>query len=117
VPGSKVRYAEGGGPDPRCYRVDCSKLMRTLPEYHPEWTVREGMEQLREAFERNGLTRDELLGDKYFPHQAAAGAAGGWIHRRFPAVDFRSGTWSSRRSAHEGRDFLRRPRYAPSRSW
>jgi hypothetical protein len=24
------------------------------------------MEQLREAFERNGLTRDELLGDKYF---------------------------------------------------
>ena len=66
VPGSKVRYAEGGGPDPRCYRVDCSKLMRTLPEYQPQWTVREGMEQLRDAFERNGLTRDELLGDKYF---------------------------------------------------
>lgn len=66
VPGSKVRYAEGGGPDPRCYRVDCGKLMRTLPEYQPEWTVRRGMEQLRDAFQRNGLTREALLGDRYF---------------------------------------------------
>ena len=66
VPGSKVRYAEGGGPDPRCYRVDCGKLMRTLPEYRPQWTVRQGMEQLRDAFARNGLTRDEFLGDRYF---------------------------------------------------
>lgn len=66
VPGSKVRYADGGGPDPRCYRVDCSKLVRTLPEYRPQWTVRQGMEQLRDAFQRNGLTREELLGDRYF---------------------------------------------------
>jgi len=66
VPGSKVRYAEGGGPDPRCYRVDCTKLTQRLPEYRPEWNVRRGMEQLRDAFISNGLTRDELLGDKYF---------------------------------------------------
>lgn len=66
VPGSEVKYAEGGGPDPRCYRVDCGKLMRTLPAYRPQWTVRRGMEQLRDAFEANGLTRDELLGDRYF---------------------------------------------------
>lgn len=66
VPGSKVQYAEGGGPDPRCYRVDCGKLMRTLPEYQPQWTVRRGMEQLRDAFKANGLTREELLGDRYF---------------------------------------------------
>src|SRR4029078_9907875 len=25
LPGSRVKYAPGGGPDPRCYRVDCSK--------------------------------------------------------------------------------------------
>jgi nucleoside-diphosphate-sugar epimerase len=66
VPGSKVRYAEGGGPDPRCYRVDCSKLTRTLPEYQPKWTVRRGMEQLRDAFKANKLTSQELLGDRYF---------------------------------------------------
>ena len=66
VPGSKVRYAEGGGPDPRCYRVDCGKLASTLPEYQPEWNVRRGMEQLRDAFQRNGLTKEELFGDRYF---------------------------------------------------
>ena len=66
VSGSKVRYAEGGGPDPRCYRVECSKILRALPAFRPQWTVRRGMEQLRDAFQRNGLTRDELLGDRYF---------------------------------------------------
>jgi nucleoside-diphosphate-sugar epimerase len=66
VPGSTVRYAAGGGPDPRCYRVDCGKLMRTLPEYQPRWTVRLGMEQLRDAFQRNHTTRDEFLGDHFF---------------------------------------------------
>lgn len=66
VPGSKVRYAAGGGPDPRCYRVDCTKLMRTLPEYRPQWTVRRGMEQLSDAFRANGLTRENLFGDRYF---------------------------------------------------
>jgi nucleoside-diphosphate-sugar epimerase len=66
VPGSKVRYAEGGGPDPRCYRVDCGKLIRTLPDYQPAWTVRRGMEQLRDAFQANGLTREDLFGDRYF---------------------------------------------------
>ena len=66
VPGSHVRYAEGGGPDPRCYRVDCTKLMRTLPDFQPQWTVRRGMEQLRDAFKANGLTREDLFGERYF---------------------------------------------------
>jgi len=51
IPGSKVRYAEGGGPDPRCYKVDCGKIARVLPEYRPQWNVRRGMEQLRDAFQ------------------------------------------------------------------
>ena len=65
VPGSHVRYAEGGGPDPRCYRVDCSKLARALPEFQPQWTVRAGMEELRAAFDRHHLTREEFLGGRY----------------------------------------------------
>ncbi len=65
VGGSQVRYATGGGPDPRCYRVDCSKLGRTLPAYRPQWTARRGIEQLCEAFRRHGLTREEFLGDRY----------------------------------------------------
>ena len=65
IPGSRVRYAEGGGPDPRCYRVDCGKLARTLPEFQPQWTVRAGMEELRDAFQRHHLTREQFLGDRY----------------------------------------------------
>jgi nucleoside-diphosphate-sugar epimerase len=65
VPGSRVRYAAGGGPDPRSYRVDCGKLARTLPAFRPQWTVPRGMEQLHEAFRRYKLTRDEFLGDRF----------------------------------------------------
>jgi len=65
VPGSQVRYAEGGGPDPRCYRVDCGKLARTLPQFQPQWTVRTGMQELHEAFKRHSLTREQFLGDRF----------------------------------------------------
>jgi nucleoside-diphosphate-sugar epimerase len=33
VPGSKVKYAEGAGPDKRDYRVDCSKIARVLGDF------------------------------------------------------------------------------------
>jgi hypothetical protein len=66
VPGSTVRYAEGGGPDPRSYRVDCSKLEQTLSAYRPTWTVELGIRELRDAMERVSLTADAFLGDRYF---------------------------------------------------
>ena len=62
VPGSRVRYADRGGPDPRCYRVDCDKLARTLPDFRPEWTVRRGMEELYDAFRRYELTGEAFTG-------------------------------------------------------
>jgi len=65
IPGSKIRYSEGGGPDPRCYRVDCSKLATALPEFRPQWNVRRGMEELYQAFRKWNLTKAEFLGDKY----------------------------------------------------
>ena len=65
VPGSVVKYAEGGGPDLRCYRVDCGKIARTLPEFKPQWTVRRGVEQLYTAYRRYGLTEKGFLGTKY----------------------------------------------------
>ena len=58
VPGSTVRYVEGGGPDPRCYRVDCGKLSRTLPGFKTDWDVRRGATELYDAYMRHGLTRD-----------------------------------------------------------
>jgi nucleoside-diphosphate-sugar epimerase len=65
VPGCRVRYAEGGGPDPRCYRVDCGKIARVLPEFRPRWTVREGVEELYAAYRAAGLTRAQFEGDRY----------------------------------------------------
>lgn len=65
VPGSRVRYAEGGGPDPRSYRVDCSKLAATLPEFKPVWTVRRGIEELYSAYKAHGLTLAEFEGTRY----------------------------------------------------
>jgi nucleoside-diphosphate-sugar epimerase len=65
VPGSKIRYAEGGGPDPRCYRVDCSKIRRMVPEFQPRWSVRKGISELLDAYRRYGLTKDEFLSSRY----------------------------------------------------
>jgi nucleoside-diphosphate-sugar epimerase len=65
VPGSVVKYAEGGGPDPRCYRVNCSKIATVLPHFQPQWTVRRGMEELYAAFRKYVLRREEFLGTRY----------------------------------------------------
>ena len=56
--GCSVRYLEGGGPDPRCYRVDCDKLTAHIPGFKTEWTVRRGVEELYESFVRHGLTKE-----------------------------------------------------------
>jgi nucleoside-diphosphate-sugar epimerase len=65
VPSSAITYAEGGGPDLRCYRVDCGKIARTLLEFQPRWTVRRGIEQLYSAYRRHVLTSSEFIGTKY----------------------------------------------------
>ena len=65
VPGSIVTYAEGAGPDLRCYRVDCSKALRLLPEFKPQWTVARGVEELRDAYTQYGLTLADLTGARY----------------------------------------------------
>lgn len=65
IPGSLVRYAEGGGPDARSYRVDCSKLARTLDEFRPLWTVRRGMAELYDAFRRHRTPREGFFTDRY----------------------------------------------------
>ena len=65
VPGSTVTYVEGGGPDLRCYRVDCGKLARTLPEFRPQWTVQRGIEELYGAYRRHALTREQFLGPRF----------------------------------------------------
>ena len=60
VPGCTVKYMEGGGPDPRCYKVDCSKFWKTFPNFRTEWTVRRGAKEMYDAFARHGLTKEQF---------------------------------------------------------
>lgn len=65
VPNCSIRYAEGGGPDPRSYRVDCSKIMRMLPAFKPQWSVVKGVEELYSAYRAVRLTAEQFQGNKY----------------------------------------------------
>jgi len=65
VPDCRIEYANDGGPDKRCYRVDCNKLSWTLPEFKPRWDARKGAQELYETYKRIGLTLEEFEGPKY----------------------------------------------------
>ena len=65
VPGSRVEYAQGGGPDSRCYRVDFSKIQRLLPEFKPQWNARSGAEDLYAAYRSVGLVFEDCEGPRF----------------------------------------------------
>lgn len=65
VPGSRVVYAEGGGPDFRDYRVTCEKINRLLPGYRTEWTVRRGADELFAAYRDGGLELEDFMGPRF----------------------------------------------------
>ncbi len=58
LPGSQLSFAEGAGTDLRNYRVSCDLIAAEVPGFAPQWTVRKGIEQLAEAYQRHGLTME-----------------------------------------------------------
>ena len=66
VPGCRIEYAPDGGPDKRCYRVNCDKILRVLPQFQPQWTARRGAQELYDAYRAAGLTGDDLASGRYF---------------------------------------------------
>ena len=89
VEGSTVTLADSAGPDLRNYRVDCSKIADTLPDFQPVWTVRAGVEQLYAAYQHEALTLDDLEGERLmrirtiqrFQRQGRLGADLRWLER------------------------------------
>jgi len=65
VPNCEIGFADGAEPDVRCYRVDCNLLSRTVHGFKPQWTVRRGVEQLLEAYQRVGLTLEDFEGPRF----------------------------------------------------
>jgi nucleoside-diphosphate-sugar epimerase len=65
LPGSRLVFAEGAGTDLRNYRVSCDLVAAEVPGFSPQWTVRKGVEQLVEAYQRHGLTIEEFTGERH----------------------------------------------------
>lgn len=65
VEGSVVEYSEGAGPDPRCYRVDFTKIEKAFDSLKMTWNVERGVAELLAAYKRIGLTVEDLEGGKY----------------------------------------------------
>ena len=63
VTGSKVALSGKVGPDLRNYRVSCDKFAERVG-FETRWTVAQGALQMYEAFERNGLTLEQLTGPR-----------------------------------------------------
>jgi hypothetical protein len=65
VPGSRIEFMPGAGPDKRCYRVSFAKLSARLPGFRAQWNARRGAQQLYETFLRLGLTHDDYAGGRF----------------------------------------------------
>lgn len=65
VPGSVVTVAGGASADLRNYRVNCDRVAAEVPGFRPRWTVRKGIEELVEAYQRYGLTIEEFRGERH----------------------------------------------------
>jgi nucleoside-diphosphate-sugar epimerase len=65
VPGSKLSFADGAGPDLRNYRVDFAKLHDTFPALGLRWRVREGVDELATAYAEHGMTYDDFTSSRF----------------------------------------------------
>jgi len=65
VPHSRIEYAAGGGPDTRCYRVNCDKIRRVLPKFRPQWNARQGAHELYKAYREVPLSVADLECGRY----------------------------------------------------
>jgi nucleoside-diphosphate-sugar epimerase len=66
VPGSRLSFAEGAGPDLRSYRVDFSKLVETFPRLQLRWDVRGGIEELVDAYNEHHLSYEDFTSSRFF---------------------------------------------------
>ncbi len=65
MPECEITFADGASPDKRCYRVSCDHIKKELPNFHPQWNVRKGAQELYDSYQKYGLTLEEFEGPKY----------------------------------------------------
>jgi nucleoside-diphosphate-sugar epimerase len=65
VPGCKLEFADGAGPDTRSYRVSFEKIKNKLTQFKPQWDAKKGAEQLYKAYSSSGVTLEDFEGPRY----------------------------------------------------
>lgn len=65
VPGARIEYAAGAGPDTRSYRVSSAKIERLIPAFRPQWDARRGAEQIYAAVKAMDLKPEDFEGRRY----------------------------------------------------
>jgi nucleoside-diphosphate-sugar epimerase len=65
VPNTEIKYAKDATTDKRSYRVNFSKIAKTLPEFKPQWNARMGAKQLYESYKKIGITLEDFEGPRY----------------------------------------------------
>jgi nucleoside-diphosphate-sugar epimerase len=62
VPGCRLVFTGEHGADSRSYRVNFDKIRRILPEFQPQWTLKQGIAQLVEYYRKYGMTPEKFSG-------------------------------------------------------
>lgn len=65
IPECEVEYAAQGGPDPRDYKVDFSKLATMLPSFQPKWNAWLGVKELFSVLQQNGFTLEDFQNQNF----------------------------------------------------
>jgi nucleoside-diphosphate-sugar epimerase len=65
VPGARLSFADGAGPDLRNYRVDFAKLNETFPDLKLIWNVRDGVDELVRAYTEYGMTYEDFTSSRF----------------------------------------------------
>ena len=65
ITGAPVTFATDAGPDTRNYRVDFTKIRHLVPGYEPQWTIRQGVEEIWHDCRDRGLTTEDFEGPRY----------------------------------------------------
>ena len=65
VPDCRVTFAEGASADARSYRVSFDKIADRLPAWRPQWTVRDGVREVRDALTGRALSPEVFEGPRF----------------------------------------------------
>src|SRR5690606_22570994 len=65
VPGGEGTLAEGSGAASRNSRGSCDRIRAEVPEFRPQWSLRDGTAQLVEAYPRYDLRLEDLMGERH----------------------------------------------------